>query len=189
MNPAVLLLSFSPWIIFGILAGMESIQIRIALLIALVAAVVVTYSDLKQRYILPWVTLVFFILVSFIVIILQVDLIVPYLGILSNSVLTGIAFGSLAVGMPFTLQYAKKEVPEEWWEEPLFIRINQELTAFWGFLFLISLIISVYKFIHHGSLGFIGDSALWFVLLSGVVVTVFYPDYKIKKVIREESPD
>ena len=189
MNPLVLLLSFSPWIIFGILAGMENIQIGTALLIALVAAVVVNYSDLKQWFILPWVTLVFFLLVTLIVLVLQLEQIVPYLGILSNSVLTGIAFVSLGVGMPFTLQYAKKEVPEEWWEDPLFIRINLVLTAFWGFLFLISLIISAYKFIYPGSLGLLGGSVLWFVILSGVIVTVLYPEYAKKKAMREESPE
>ena len=91
--------------------------------------------------------------------------------------------------MPFTLQYAKKEVPEEWWEELLFIRINKVLIAFWGFLFLISLIISAYKFLYPDSLGLLGDSVLWFVLLSGVIVTVLYLEYAKRKVMREESPE
>ncbi len=41
----------------------------------------------------------------------------------------------MAFGRPFTLQYAREQVPPEHWSEPAFIRINYVITAVWGAAF------------------------------------------------------
>jgi hypothetical protein len=38
---------------------------------------------------------------------------------------------SLAVGRPFTLQYAREEAPQEVWNSPEFMRTNQVITLVW----------------------------------------------------------
>ena len=43
-----------------------------------------------------------------------------------------IAWISLAIRHPFTLQYAKETVPEQFWREPLFIRVNDRITGVWA---------------------------------------------------------
>ena len=44
---------------------------------------------------------------------------------------------SLAIGMPFTLQYARESVPKEFWTVPLFITTNQRITAAWAAAFAV----------------------------------------------------
>ncbi len=45
---------------------------------------------------------------------------------------------SLAIRRPFTLQYARESVPEQFWTHPLFIRTNNIISAVWAVNFLIS---------------------------------------------------
>jgi hypothetical protein len=44
---------------------------------------------------------------------------------------------SLAIGTPFTLQYARERVPKEYWSSPLFLTINQRITAAWAAAFAV----------------------------------------------------
>jgi uncharacterized membrane protein len=44
---------------------------------------------------------------------------------------------SLAIGMPFTLQYARESVPQELWTAPLFITTNQRITGAWAAAFAV----------------------------------------------------
>ena len=42
---------------------------------------------------------------------------------------------SMAIGKPFTLQYARERVPEERWKSPRFTRINFVITSVWALAF------------------------------------------------------
>jgi len=44
---------------------------------------------------------------------------------------------SLAIGRPFTLQYARERVPEQFWALPIFITTNRILTAAWAAAFAV----------------------------------------------------
>lgn len=43
---------------------------------------------------------------------------------------------SMIVGKPFTMQYAKDDVPPEFWSSPEFLRKNQRISAVWALAFL-----------------------------------------------------
>lgn len=43
---------------------------------------------------------------------------------------------SLAVRKPFTLQYAREQVPQDQWNSPEFLRTNDVITAVWALAFL-----------------------------------------------------
>jgi hypothetical protein len=45
---------------------------------------------------------------------------------------------SLAIRRPFTLQYAREQVPEQFWSSPIFLRTNALITGAWFGAFLIS---------------------------------------------------
>jgi hypothetical protein len=49
-----------------------------------------------------------------------------------------IVLTTLIIGKPFTLQYAREQVPQSLWDTPQFIRINYVITGVWSgaFLFL-----------------------------------------------------
>ena len=59
------------------------------------------------------------------------------IGLVIHLVLAGMAFGTLAAGSPFTLQYARDEWPREYWRVPQFVAINAAITAVWGVIFLV----------------------------------------------------
>jgi hypothetical protein len=44
---------------------------------------------------------------------------------------------SLAIGMPFTLQYARETVPKELWTSPPFMTTNQRITGVWAAAFAV----------------------------------------------------
>ena len=46
--------------------------------------------------------------------------------------LLAIVLVSLAIGRPFTLQYARERVPEQFWHLPLFLTINRRITWAWA---------------------------------------------------------
>jgi len=48
-----------------------------------------------------------------------------------------IVLASMAVGQPFTLQYAKEGVPAELWSTPAFRRTNYVITAVWAAAFAV----------------------------------------------------
>jgi uncharacterized membrane protein len=66
-----------------------------------------------------------------------------YMSLLVNVTLMLIAWGSLLGAMPFTIQYAREQVAPEFWHSPLFIRINQHITAIWGLDFFLSALVSL----------------------------------------------
>ncbi len=47
---------------------------------------------------------------------------------------------SMAVRHPFTLQYAREQVPKEYWTSALFIRTNYAITAGWAVVFLVMIV-------------------------------------------------
>jgi hypothetical protein len=51
--------------------------------------------------------------------------------------LLAIVLASLAIGMPFTLQYARERVPKEYWNSPLFVSTNQRITGAWAAAFAV----------------------------------------------------
>ena len=45
---------------------------------------------------------------------------------------------SLVIRRPFTLQYAREQVPRQFWNNPIFLRTNDLITFVWFFAFLVS---------------------------------------------------
>ncbi len=181
MNVIKLLLAFAPWIIFGIIAGQSFFSLEIAIIISLGISVILGYKQMKKWYILPWVTLLFFILIFIAIVLMKNMWVVSHVGILSYMTLTIVTWGFLLIGYPFTLQYAKEEVDKSLWDNPTFIRTNQIITAFWGVIFLLDLGINYYKFNHKGVGGLSFEVAGWILILMGIVFTVEYTKYVRKR--------
>ncbi len=47
---------------------------------------------------------------------------------------------SMAMGRPFTLQYAREQVAPEFWNNPAFIRVNYVITSVWALAFAVMVI-------------------------------------------------
>ena len=51
--------------------------------------------------------------------------------------LLGIVLVSLAIGRPFTLQYARERVPRQFWDLPVFLTTNRRITTAWAAAFAV----------------------------------------------------
>ncbi len=51
--------------------------------------------------------------------------------------LLAIVLVSLAIGMPFTLQYARESVPQKVWTSPIFMTTNRRITGVWAAAFAV----------------------------------------------------
>ncbi|TSD97398.1 hypothetical protein FOS14_14730 [Skermania sp. ID1734] len=104
-------------------------------------------------------------------------------GELTNIALAVFAFGSMLVRVPFTLQYAKEQAPQEVWDSPLFLRVNYMITGAWALAFAFCAVV-----------GFYGDAVLgtannfwtgWVLQIGALVFAVsfteWYPDYAPNK--------
>ncbi|ACL17579.1 hypothetical protein [Methanosphaerula palustris] len=158
-----------------------------ALIICLVATVLVGYKDLANKIISQWVTVFFFALNSLLIIVLHQYQVIPYISISSSAVLTLVAFGTLAIGMPFTLQYAKLDVPRETWENPIFIQINKEMTFGWGLLFAVGLIKSVIEFFYNDLFGVLGDATMYITIIIGMIFTMKYPVFAKSRKLKKQT--
>jgi magnesium-transporting ATPase (P-type) len=109
---------------------------------------------------------------------------------LCNVIIAAIAGLSLAARKPFTLQYAKETTEREYWNSPLFLRINYVITAVWSAAFLLIAIV-----------GYIGDGPLhqpdniwtaWIVQIALIVLAIkftgWYPDYATAEGARHAGP-
>lgn len=104
-------------------------------------------------------------------------------GELTNISLAAFAWLTLLIRKPFTMAYAKDTTPQEYWDSPLFNRINSVLTTVWAGAFTLA-----------AAVGFIGDYLFhdagnfwtgWILQLAAISFAVafseFYPDYASAK--------
>ena len=169
--------SFLPWILYFILVGSSQKQLDLAICVAAFTSVAFEMQSLKKGYVLSWGTLIFFVFLLVAVVLFRSAFIAKYEWVLSNGMLAFIAWFSILIKQPFTIQYAKEQVPEEHWNSPLFFKINYILSATWGFLFLIGLLLNI---IHLNVLAFHGwiyEVSTYLPSVFGVWFTTWLPDW------------
>lgn len=62
---------------------------------------------------------------------------IPGVRLFVDAGLLAIVMLSLAIGQPFTLQYARETAPAEVWAEPAFMAVNRRITLAWAAAFLV----------------------------------------------------
>jgi hypothetical protein len=65
-------------------------------------------------------------------------------GEMSSLALAVFTFGSLLVGNPFTLPYAKETTPRDYWDSPIFLSINRVITLVWALAFTVAAAAGLY---------------------------------------------
>jgi hypothetical protein len=100
-------------------------------------------------------------------------------GELSSIALAAFAIITLLIRRPFTMAYAKDTTPSEYWDTPLFRKINYAISGVWAAAFLFSAIVGAVgdAVLHDGD----GFWTAWILPLAGTLFAVqfteFYPDY------------
>lgn len=140
------IVGMSPWIIFSVVVGPGRFELAVALALAVSVALFVTarllYRGISIK-ILEVADILFFALLAGAGAAASpgtLRWLETYAGEMSNLALVVIAFGSMAVRVPFTMQYARERVGPEYWKSPEFLQANQVITGIWGAAFLVAAI-------------------------------------------------
>ena len=183
MNPWVLMLSFAPWLILKIVSDLPFGDPVTMLRIAIVAAVLVSlYQSRKSkiRGFLYWGNLFFFALSLMLVVVFPQMWFITKMGLFAQIMLNFITWGSMLIKKPFTMDYAKQYIPQEYWNNPVFLRKNYIITGVWGCYFLLGLISAEIRLyepgVSHGLIEIIDNAAM----LGAVFFTSFYSKHKKK---------
>lgn len=138
-----ILLGFLPWILYLVLVGSTRQQHEIAIIAALASTLILDFKALKKFFVLSWGTIIYFVGLLIATFFVQGNWLEIHTYLLANAALAAIAWVSLLINLPFTLQYAREQVPEKFWQAPLFIRINQILTSVWALAFTLTALINL----------------------------------------------
>jgi hypothetical protein len=127
-----------PWIVFTVLASHATL--KLGALIALATAVVIAIPGIRSGHpksleVGAVVTFIGFVVVAFVADPATAHWVARYARGIAALILAGIAFGSLFF-VPFTEQYAREQVPEQYWGSSRFKEINRRLTTLWGCVFI-----------------------------------------------------
>jgi hypothetical protein len=126
-----------PWIVFTVLASHSSL--KLGSLAALAAAIVIAVPGVRAGR--PKIievgavaTFIGFVVVAFVVDASTAHWVARYARGIAALILSLIAFASLFF-TPFTEQYAREQVPEQFWGSPRFKEVNRKLTTMWACIF------------------------------------------------------
>lgn len=84
---------------------------------------------------------------------------------------------SMAVGRPFTLQYAREQVAPEFWSSPDFARTNYTITTVWALAFFAMVTVELALLYIPGLPHRIGVIAIILALVGAVKFTGWYPEH------------
>ena len=173
---------FLPWIVFLFVSGHSFSSLERALVICLVVCVVAGFQDLRRGFLLQWGTLLFFLSSAILINHLKIIWFAVHMGILANAYLAFIMWTTIFIGQPFTLQYARVELPEELWHDKNVIRGCRFIAIVWGLLMLAATGASLFRYTHHGLLPdwVYFDISLGLILF-GIAFTTLYKRIKKKQ--------
>ena len=135
-------LAFVPWILFSLITQHDTLKAAaVAALIAavLIAAPAVLAGRPRMLELGAVVAFAGFTIVAFVVDPATTHWVARYARAIAALLLALIAFSSLLF-VPFTEQYARESVPEEFWSTSRFKRVNRQLTVMWGCVFLVMMV-------------------------------------------------
>lgn len=115
---------------------------------ALVTAIVLLVADRRagaswDTQILAAGSIAFFAVLTPIAFALPHSGIATYCGTMSIGWLALVAWCSIAIGTPFTMGIARRQVSADVWESPTFRRVNVVITAAWASAFTVSAVLTV----------------------------------------------
>jgi len=141
----LLMLGFLPWMLFLFFSGHTMLSLKIAIVISLVASVTLGFDDLKRGFILQWGTCIFFIICLIMIDFLNNGWLAMEMDLMSNLALAAIMWFTVIIGKPFALQYARRGLPKERWNDENFIRGCRFITVVWACLMTFAVLISILK--------------------------------------------
>ena len=176
------LLGFMPWILFLFIAGNTFASLQRAIVICFVTSVLFGFRELRGGFILQWGTFLFFVWCLVMVNVLKVTAIATNMGLLANGFLASIIWLTILIGKPFTLQYARADLPKERWNEPQLVRSCRFIAIVWGLLLTFSACVSYFRAVSPGRYPeWCYFSVSIGTIIGGTIFTQAYKDYRRAK--------
>ncbi|KPK33000.1 MAG: hypothetical protein AMS24_02605 [Chlamydiae bacterium SM23_39] len=169
------LLSWLPWISFSIISNFS---VSSAIIVSIIFSLF-SYSKLKKGFILEWTTLLFLTSCFISMVIFKNDFFIRYKSIFAETTLASISWISILIKHPFTEQYAKLQVPKEYWNSFLFLRINKIMTAIFAIIFSLKTLISIYSFYNPKTFNF--SIFFWLILCLQCIFVHKFPSWYKKR--------
>jgi hypothetical protein len=127
-----------PWIVFTVLASHATLKIgslaALATAIVIAGLSVVRAGRPKLLEVGAVVTFIGFVVVAFLADASTAHWVARYARGIAALILSAISFASLLF-TPFTEEYARDQVPEQYWSSPKFKEVNRKLTTMWACIF------------------------------------------------------
>jgi hypothetical protein len=179
-------LGFMPWILFLFFSGGTFVSLERAIVVGLLASVVFGFRELRKGFLLQWGTLIFFIVCLVTVDGLKWVAVAKNMGILSNGFLALVIWGTILAGKPFTLQYARAELPKERWDDPALLQSCRFLAIVWALLLTFLALAAGFKSLNPG----VFPDGVYFgvtvaAIAGGIVFTSWYKKYKRSQAKKE----
>lgn len=137
-NPLV---GLSPWILYSIVEGEGRLELSAALALGLAVAILcLNWLRGSAPKMLEYSDVVYFAGLAILVAFASAGTrtwLELWGGEVANVALVVIVLGSILIRRPFTLQYAKEDVPQEYWDTPEFLRVNYLISWVWAVAFII----------------------------------------------------
>jgi ABC-type multidrug transport system permease subunit len=140
-----LLMGFLPWLLFLFFSGHSLQSLERISWVCLVASLTFGFFELRSGFMLQWGTLLFFAACILLVNFLQVSWVATQMDLLANLSLASLVWITLLCGEPFALQYARKGLPKERWNDPSLLKGCRFITLVWAVLISLSVGVSVYR--------------------------------------------
>lgn len=170
---------FVPWIIFWVVSGPSTWEFAAGG--ALVAAVILLIPSHERGRIklLEIVSVVFFGALTVAGLLLDHSRLLwleQYAQAISSAVLAVVVLGSLAF-TPFTEQYAREQVPQQFWATPRFKHVNRMLTLVWGLVFAACAVLGVLAQPETGGSAWLNWILPIALLVGAFKFTAWYPEH------------
>jgi hypothetical protein len=179
---AKFILGFLPWILFLVLPTDGWDPLRRAVVICLAVSVISAWKAPRKGFILQWATLVFFLFCTISLYGFRWIWLAKHMGIIANGFLDGLIWFTVLIGKPFTLQYARADLPQEQWYDEGLIRGCRFIAIFWGTLLLVPTAFNAFRLFYPVALPvrFYFYLSL-FCIIIGISYTTFYKHKKRKQ--------
>ena len=175
-----LLLGFAPWIAFMFIAHGSLLRLKVGLAVAAALTLVMAVRGLHKGVIM-WVGIVFFSFASVAVIGFENVWTMRHMGILAHGALAAGTWLTLALGRPFTLDYAREHVAPALWNDPAFLRTNVLMSSVWAVVFSLGAGLAWGKMQAAVQPEWLFDAANYTLMVSCVAFTSWYPTVARRK--------
>jgi hypothetical protein len=145
IETAKFILGFLPWFLFLFLPTESWNGLRVAVVICLAASVLFSWKMLRKGFILQWATVAFFLFCTLSFFVFRWVWLANHMGIIANGFLDGIIWFTVLTGKPFTLQYARAELPREQWNDEGLIHSCRFIAIFWGMLLFVPIAFEAFQ--------------------------------------------